>query len=89
MTGVKKAFYVKWKKSKSANATGYQIRYSTKSSMAKAKIKTVKGYKKQIKKIKKLKAKKRYYVQVRVYKTVNGKTYYSKWSKKKSVKTKR
>ena len=38
--------------------------------------------------IKKLKAKKKYYVQVRTYKTVSGKKYYSKWSKKKTVKTK-
>ena len=39
-------------------------------------------------KIKKLKAKKKYYVQIRTYKTVNGTKYYSAWSAKKSVKTK-
>ena len=67
--------------------TGYQVRYSTKSSMAGAKSIKVKGYKNTVKKITKLKAKKKYYVQVRVYKVKNGKTYYSKWSAKKWVKT--
>ena len=38
--------------------------------------------------IKKLKAKKKYYVRIRTYKTVNGKKVYSSWSKVKSVKTK-
>ena len=33
-------------------------------------------------------AKKKYYVRVRTYKTVNGKKVYSSWSKVKSVKTK-
>ena len=39
-------------------------------------------------KVKKLKAKKKYYVRVRTYKTVNGKKVYSSWSKVKSIKTK-
>ena len=34
------------------------------------------------------KTKKKYYVLVRTYKTVNGVKYYSPWSKTKSVKTK-
>ena len=34
------------------------------------------------------KAKKKCYVQIRTYKKVGSKTYYSKWSKKKTVKTK-
>jgi len=38
--------------------------------------------------VKKLKAKKKYYVRIRTYKKVNGKTYYSGWSKVKNVKTK-
>lgn len=52
------------------------------------KNKTVKGCKYTSKKIIKLKAKKLYYVQVRTYKTVNGKKYYSSWSSRKSVKSK-
>ena len=73
-TGQTKGFTVKWKKSTAANATGYQVRYSTKSSMAGAKSVKVKGCRNTVKKITKLKAGKKYYVQVRVYKTVNGKT---------------
>ena len=68
--------------------TGYQIKYSTSFRMTSPKYKTVKGYKYTSKKITKLKAKKRYYVQVRTYKTVSGKNIYSTWSSIKSVKTK-
>ncbi|MGN1165472.1 MAG: fibronectin type III domain-containing protein [Lachnospiraceae bacterium] len=92
ISGSKKAFTVKWKKQSAKMATsritGYQIRYSTSSKMTNAKTKTVKGYKSTSKKITNLKAKKKYYVQVRTYMTVNGKTYYSSWSKAKSVKIK-
>ncbi|MGN0659793.1 MAG: fibronectin type III domain-containing protein, partial [Emergencia sp.] len=92
VSGAKKAFTVKWKKQSSKMAvstiTGYQIRYSTSSKMTNARTKTVKGYKSTSKKITGLSAGKKYYVQVRTYKTVNGKTYYSSWSSVKSVKTK-
>lgn len=92
VSGAKKAFTVKWKKQSakmaSSTITGYQIRYSTSSKMTSTKTKTVKGYKSTSKKITKLSAKKKYYVQVRTYKTVSGKTYYSSWSGVKSVKTK-
>lgn len=91
LSKARKAFTVKWKKQSakvgSSHITGYQVRYDTKKSMENAKIKTVKGYKKTSKRIKKLKGKKKYYVQVRTYKEMNGKTYYSNWSAKKSVKT--
>ena len=86
----KKSFTVKWKK-QSTQTTGYQIRYSTKSSMSKAKTITVKGNKKTSKKIKHLKSKKKYYVQVRTYKTVKGKKYALPWDEgrdPKKVKTK-
>ena len=82
----KKAFTVKWKKK--SGVAGYQVRYSLKSSMKGAKTVTVKSAKTTSKKVKKLKKKKKYYVQVRTYKVVNGKTYWSGWSAKKSVKTK-
>ncbi|MCI5503262.1 MAG: InlB B-repeat-containing protein [Eubacterium sp.] len=92
VSGAKKAFTVKWKKQSKKMAKskikGYQIRYSTSSKMTKAKIKNVKGYKKTNMRITKLKAKKKYFVQVRTYMVVNGKQYYSPWSKVKSVKTK-
>ena len=38
---------------------------------------------------KKLKPKKKYYVRVRTYKTVNGVKFYSEWSSAKSVKVKK
>lgn len=92
VAGEKKAFTVKWKsqpsKMKTSRITGYQIRFSTSSKMTKAKTVTVKSYKSTSKKVTKLSAKKKYYVQVRTYMKVGRKNYYSSWSKAKSVKTK-
>lgn len=79
----KKSITVKWKKVKKAN--GYQISYKV---GKKTKKKLVKGVKKLTKKIKKLKKGKKYTVKVRAYKIVNGKKYFSPWSKAKKVKTK-
>ncbi|MGN0396376.1 MAG: InlB B-repeat-containing protein [Coprococcus sp.] len=91
-SGASKAFTVKWNKQStnmaSTKITGYQIRYSTSSKMTNAKTQTIKGYKNVSKKVTNLKAKKTYYVQVRTYKSVSGKIYYSSWSKTKTVKTK-
>ncbi len=91
----KKSFTVKWSKpSKSAlkQTTGYQVRYSLKKSMKRATVKTVKATssagKKCTLKVSKLKGGKKYYIQVRTYKKVAGKTYYSGWSKTKTVKVK-
>ena len=81
-----KSFTAKWKK-QSSQTTGYEIRYSTSSSMKKATIKKVKSNKTTSLKVSKLGKKKTYYVQIRTYKTVSGKTYYSAWSKSKKVKT--
>lgn len=67
-------------------ATGYYVRYSLKKSMKGAKTVKVKG--KTYLTVKKLKSKKRYYVQVRAYNTVSGKTAYGSWSTKKSIKVK-
>ena len=93
VTRAKKAFTVKWKKQATkmskARITGYQIQYSTNSKFKSGnKTVTVKGYKNTSKKIKKLKKKKKYYVRIRTYMKVGKKTYYSGWSKAKSVKTK-
>ena len=85
-----KSFTAKWSKASSSNQkkmTGYQIRYSTKSSMSGAKYAYASKSSKS-KKISKLSKKKTYYVQVRNYMKKSGVTYYSKWSSKKSVKTK-
>lgn len=87
----KKYFTVKWKKQSAKMAkyriTGYQVQYSTSSKMTSPKTVTIKGYSKTSKKISKLKAKKKYYVKVRTYRTVNGNTLYSSWSKVKTVTT--
>ncbi len=86
LTAAKKAFTVKF--DKHAQADGYEIQYSLKSSMASAKTLKKKGYSTVKYKVSKLKAKKKYYVCVRSYRSVDGKKYYGKWSAKKAVKTK-
>jgi hypothetical protein len=83
----KKQLTVKWSK-KTAQVTGYQIRYSNKSSMKNAKSVLVTKVAATKITIKKLKSKTKYYVQIRTYKTVNGQKYYSDWSSKKSIKIK-
>ncbi len=92
VTAKSKGFTVKWKK-QSTQTTGYQIQYSTLSKFKSAKTITVSKNKTTSKTISKLKAKKNYYVRIRIYKTVkiNGKNtkIYSSWSKAKSVTTKK
>ena len=85
----KKAFLVKWKKQ--TGITGYQIQYSTNKKFKNkgSKIKTVKKPSTTKLIVKKLKSRKKYYVRIRTYKTVNGTSYYSEWSKAKKVKIKR
>ena len=89
LTAGKKAFTVKWAK-KQAQVTGYEIQYSTSSSFAKGN-KTVKvtSAKTVSKTISKLTGGKKYYVRIRTYKTVGKTPYYSDWSAKKSVTTKK
>lgn len=89
LTKKSKGFTVKWKK-QTAQVTGYQIQYSTSSKFGSKTTKTVTVSKNKTtsKTISKLKAKKKYYVRIRTYKTVNGKKIYSAWSSTKSVKTK-
>ncbi len=83
-----KGFTVKWKKQKSV--TGYQVEYSTNN-----KFKNKTAHRKTVRKalvtkltVKRLRAKKKYYVRVRTYRIVQGKTYYSGWSRVKTVRTK-
>ena len=84
-----KAFTVKVAKQGKKYVNGYQVQYSLYPSMASAKTKTIgTKYSRVSKKVSKLKKKKTYYVQVRTYKTISGKKYYSDWSAVKSVKTK-
>ena len=87
LTAKKRGISVKWKK-QAVQTTGYEIQYSTSSKFKGAKkIGNIRA-KTTSKSISKLKAKKRYYVRIRTYKTVKGKRHYSGWSKSRSVKTK-
>lgn len=80
-----KKLVVKWKKNTAGN--GYQIQYSTSKKFAKGnKTKTISKNKTTSYTIKKLKKKKTYYVRIRTYKKVSGKTYYSEWSSVKKSK---
>ena len=84
---VKKAISVQWKKV--SGVKGYQIQVATDKKFKKnKKTVTVKKQKTTKVTIKKLKAKKKYYVRIRTYKTVKGKKVYSSWSKVKTIKTK-
>ena len=88
-----KKFTVKWKK-QATQTTGYQVQVATNKKFKKnKKTVTIKKQKTTKTTVKKLKAKKKYYVRVRAYKTVkiNGKSIriYSGWSKAKTVTTKK
>ena len=85
-----KGFTVNWKK-QANSTTGYQIQYSTSKKFTgnTTVTKTIGKTSTTKLTISKLKAKKKYYVRIRTYKTVNGKKYYSSWSKTKSVSTKK
>ena len=91
LTAGKKKLTVKWKK-QATQTTGYQLQYGTSSKFKGAKTTTITKNKTVSKAISKLKAKKKYYVRIRTYKTVkvNGKSVklYSAWSKAKSGLTK-
>jgi len=85
----KKQFKATWKKQKT-QTTGYEIQYSTNSKFKSGNKKVkIKKNKTTSTTVKKLKAKKKYYVRVRTFKTVNGKKIYSDWSKSKKVTTKK
>ena len=77
--------FVKW--GKNEIATGYQIQYSTSSTFARGnKSLTLKGVAIRSKVIGSLTKGKTYYIRMRTYKTVGGKTYWSIWSVTKIVK---
>lgn len=84
VTKGKKSFKVTINSQSKSGVTGYEVAYSTKKSSGFKKINTS-----SVKKtIKKLKSKKKYYVKVRAYKTIDGKKVYGKYSGVKSIKTK-
>lgn len=83
----KKALTVTW--NKVSGVKGYQVQVATdKKFKNNKKTVTIKKQKNTKTTVKKLKAKKKYYVRVRTYKTVKGKKVYSSWSSVKKTKTK-
>ena len=82
-------FKASWNKN-TDQTTGYQIQYATNDKFTKnSKKELIENNKKTSQKFKDLKAKKKYYVRIRTYKTVKGKKIYSSWSETLKVKTKK
>jgi len=92
VTAQSKGFTVTWKKPASPyidHTTGYEIMYALNSKFTSGKkTVTVANPATASKKITKLKAKKKYYIKMRTYRTIGGKKYYSPWSKVKTTTTK-
>ena len=80
------AMTLKW--SAVTGADGYQIRYADNSAMTSAKKITIKNGAAVSKKITKLVKYKTYYVQIRAYKSVDGKNVFSGWTTAKKIKIK-
>ncbi|NSE33593.1 fibronectin type III domain-containing protein [Faecalicatena fissicatena] len=83
--GVKKSVKVNWKSVEGAD--GYVIEYAKKANFKGKKTVTVSASKKA-KTIKRLSAKKTYYVRVKAYKVVDNEKVYTAYSAKKKVRTK-
>lgn len=85
VTAGKRKLVVRWKKG-AKNVTAYQLQCAANKKFKRkaTKIVTISGRKKTKVTIKKLKAKKKYYVRIRTVGKKNGKKYYSAWSAVKS-----
>ena len=68
-------------KAQKVKTNGYQIRYSLKKNMKGSKTITLTRNTRTSATIKKLKGRKTYYIQVRTYRKIGKKKYYSTWSK--------
>ena len=92
VTGGVKKLQVKWRKQgakmSASRITGYQLQISTVRTFLRKKTETVKGYSKVSKTIRNLGSKRRYFVRIRTYKTVNNVKYWSAWSPVAAAKTK-
>ena len=88
VSALSKGFKAGWK-AQTSQTTGYQVQYSTSKSFKKPVTKTVASYKTKNLTVKKLTAKKKYYVRIRTYRTVSKQKYYSAWSTAKTVTTKK
>ncbi len=82
LTPKKGNLIIKWTR-QTAQVTGYQIQYATKSNFAGAKTITVTKNTIASKTLTKLTSKKKYYVRIRTYKKVSGRKYVSEWSSSK------
>lgn len=74
-------------KTQKVKTNGYQIRYSLKKNMKGSKTITLTRNTRTSATIKKLKGRKTYYIQVRTYRKIGKKKYYSTWSKAVAKKT--
>ena len=92
LTAASKGFTAKWNVPDGSyldHTTGYEIMYALNSKFTTGnKTVSISNNYTASKKISKLKAKKKYYVKIRTYRTIDGKKYYSPWSKVKTIKTK-
>lgn len=86
LTAQSQAFTVKWNLQK-VQTTGYQLQYSQYSNFTNSRTLNYANTSTSSVTRNYMGANKRYYVRVRTYKTVNGKTYYSAWSTVKTVTT--
>lgn len=84
-----KAKWIQMKWKKKSGVTGYEIQISTNKKFKKSTYTRKFGSDQSAVRLRGLKPKTKYYVRIRTYQTAGGKIYYSKWSKKKSVKTKK
>lgn len=84
-----KAKWIQMKWQKKSGVTGYEIQISTNKKFKKSTYTRKFGSNQSSIRLRGLKPKTKYYVRIRTYQTAGGKIYYSKWSKKKSVKTKK
>lgn len=76
---ISKGFTLKWNK-QSSQTSGYQIQYSTRKDFKNAATVTITNPNTTSYTVKGRAAKTRYYVRIRTYKKVSGKTYYSSWN---------
>ena len=80
-----KGFFVDW--AQKGSATGYEVQYSTNSSFTSSSIRRLSKNKPDYCTVSGIAAGKKYYVRVRSYTVVGGKTYYGAWSSANSVTT--
>ena len=80
-----KGFFADWEQK--GSATGYEVQYSTNSSFTSSSIRKLSKNNPDYCTVSGITAGKKYYVRVRSYTVVGGKTYYGAWSSAKSVTT--